>query len=149
MSTLIEKYSWKKAVLIGFGLWIFAFIFALAVMGALGIDPQDEDKDFGIDHEDYWTFEAIITPVFIVISLAVLYWYFNSSEIDSEYWVSEAVLAGVTIMIIQFVLDTVFLVILFEGGLSYFVALVTVSYLLIPVWSLLVGYFVRVYCSQA
>jgi hypothetical protein len=48
-------------------------------------------------------------------------------------------------MAIQFVLDVIFLAIILEGGIEYFFALVTVSYLLIPVWALLAGYYVRVY----
>ncbi|MFW9914290.1 MAG: hypothetical protein ACFFGZ_01660 [Candidatus Thorarchaeota archaeon] len=143
MSSLIEKFIWKNAVLIGVGLWVFGFFFGWALMAAMGIDPNEED--FNIDHEDYWTFEAIMVPVFVILGLATLYWYFRSSGIDSEIWVTEALLVGVTIMAIQFILDTIFLAIILEGGIEYFFALVTVSYLLIPVWALLAGYFVRVY----
>lgn len=143
MSSLIEKFDWKKAVLVGAGLWVFGFFFGWALMAALGIDVQEED--FTIENEKYWTFEAIMVPVFIVVGLAALYWYFTTSEIDTEIWITEALLVGMTIMAIEFILDAIFLAILLEGGLEYFFALVTVSYLLIPCWTLLAGYFVRVY----
>ncbi|MHA2270854.1 MAG: hypothetical protein ACXACI_03260 [Candidatus Hodarchaeales archaeon] len=146
MSTLIEKFVWKNAVLIGVGLWVFGFFFGWALMSALGINPAEEDEDdFNIDHEDYWTFEAIMVPVFVILGLAALYWYFRSSEIDPEIWITEALLVGIAIMAIQFVLDLIFLAIILGGGIEYFFALVTVSYLLIPIWALLAGYFVRVY----
>ncbi|MFX0115712.1 MAG: hypothetical protein ACFFB3_14275 [Candidatus Hodarchaeota archaeon] len=147
MLSLIEKFDLKKALLIGGGLWVFGFFFGWGLMAAMGIDPQEED--FDIDHDKYWTFEAVMFPVFIVIGLAVLYWYFKSGEMDAEFWITEALLAGITIMVIQFVLDAIFLVIILGNGVEYFFALVTVSYLLIPAWALLAGYFVRVYQTSA
>ncbi len=150
MVIILEKYEWKRAILSGFMLWVFAFFFAWGVMAALGIDQEElEEEPFGPDYDEYLPFEMILIPSFIIIGLIAYYWYFSSSEINHEEWITEALLVGVTVMVIQFVLDTIFLVIIFDSGIEYFFALVTISYLLVPVWSLLVGYYVREYRASA
>ncbi len=141
-SELLEKVRMKYIVSIGIIVWILAFIWSIVVMGIISFDYENETM--GIDHEKYWEFEALMTPAFIVIGLLFLITYYKKSHIPTEEWKTEGIVAGLIVMIIQFVLDLAVIVIAFDSGIEYYIGLVTISYLLIPVWSLLAAYYVRV-----
>ena len=48
---------------------------------------------------------------------------------------------GLVIAALQFILDLIFIVLLFGGGLDYYLALVTISYILMPFWAYLFGWY--------
>ncbi|MHA2089918.1 MAG: hypothetical protein ACW98K_03590 [Candidatus Kariarchaeaceae archaeon] len=133
----------KSGLLLGAGLWALAFFYAMIIMAIIGIDIQDEDVEFNIDHPDYWTFEAIMIPSFIFIGLIVFYYHYKNNPLSDEDWKMESLVFGSAVVSIQFILDLIFLVWLFEGGIEYFVAMVTISYLLIPLWAYLTAYYLK------
>ena len=116
-------------------LWVIALILSMAYMAILGINPQEET--FGLNHPKYWNFEILMTPSYIIIGLLILIAYYKFYIKTSSNWIIDSFLIGLIIMLIQFILDLIVIVGLFQNSLDYFFALVTVSYLLIPFWSVL------------
>jgi hypothetical protein len=129
----LEAIQTRKAILIGFIIWLLAFSYSILIMIGIGVDFSDPDQQFGIGHELYWQFEAIMTPSFIIFTLLFLGWYFRRNQVSSN----QAITYGIIIMIMQFLLDLVVLVFLMQSGLMYFYGLVTISYLTIPIWTYL------------
>jgi hypothetical protein len=138
----LDEINLKKAPVLGFVIWLLAFIYSTTIMLALGIDFSDADLEWGIGHEKYWLFEAIMTPSFLIFSILFLGWYYRRNIITSE----QAITYGIIIMIIQFLLDLIVLVIILQSGFIYFYGLVTISYLTIPLWSYLAA---RLFVTQA
>lgn len=131
-----EKIDLPKVSVLAIGLWFIALVLSMIIMGVLGVDPQT-DNDWGVNHKEYWVFEAIIIPLFVLISIVVLTLFFRKFAITEVEWKVEGLVTGIVIMAWQFVLDTIVLVFLFSNGLDYFIAMVTISYLFIPLWALL------------
>ena len=140
-----NKINVKLSIKIGLIIWVLAMLTAMIIMAAMGIDIQDPDLDWGIDHPDYWKFEFIMNLVFLGIGTYLLVLYFKRSGIDPLDWKIESITIGVVIMAIQFIMDTIVLVFLFGNGFEYFYSFVTIVYLLMPLWSYFVGWYWRVY----
>ncbi|MFX0207157.1 MAG: hypothetical protein ACFFDT_14300 [Candidatus Hodarchaeota archaeon] len=141
-SELLEKVKLKSIIPIGIIVWILGFIWSIVVMSIIGFDYENEKM--GIDHEQYWEFELLMTPVFIIIGLLFLTYYFLKSDIPAEEWKTEGVVSGVIVMVTQFIFDLIVIVIALDSGVEYYIGLVTISYLLIPVWAVIAAYYVRV-----
>ncbi len=131
----------KPAATYGGIIWVIGFFYATILFALLGVDLSDSDNKFGPDHDKYWEFEAIIIPSFIVLGFLLLKHLYAKTEITSENWKEESLGIGLVVMIIQFLLDLIFLVIIFGGGLEYFRALVTLSYFLMPIWAYLFAWY--------
>ncbi len=137
----LEKVELQLSLLLSIIAWLAAFVLAMVFMGFLGINPQDPNEHWGLNHPKYWTFELLMTPTFMVLGIIILSFYQIRSQGDPVYWLQESVLVGIIFMLVQFLLDLIFIVILFRNGLEYFIGLVTISYLLIPVWSVACGWY--------
>lgn len=73
-----------KILLLGLGIWFVALAFATIVMMAIGVDFSDPDLEFGWGHEQYWLFELIIQPIFLVFSMIALIIFYRREGIDRE-----------------------------------------------------------------
>ena len=107
----------------------------MVIMTILGLDTMDPNFSFGYTHPKYWLFELIMVPSFLLLALLIFRNYFKKSEIEN--WKKEGWLYGIIIMILQYVMDTIVIVYVFGNGFEYFIGLVTIMYLLIPIWSYL------------
>jgi hypothetical protein len=143
-----EKANLRYSIAIGVILWILAMIIAMLYMAALGVDLQDETVEWGINHEQYWVFEALIIPTFLIIGIAFFYWIFKKSTIDPSEWLIEGIVTGLVVMIIQFILDLIVIVFLFQNTLDYFIGMVTISYLFIIVQSTITNWFVKIKLAE-
>lgn len=123
----------SKTLITGFLIWLVALIYSMVIMTILGLDTTDPNFSFGYQHPQYWTFELIMVPSFLVLALLLFRNYFKNSDIEN--WKIESWLYGVIVMIVQFAMDVLFIVITFGNGFEYFIGLVTFVYLSIPVWS--------------
>ncbi|MHA2100892.1 MAG: hypothetical protein ACW99A_19640 [Candidatus Kariarchaeaceae archaeon] len=131
----------KSASIYGAGIWVISFFYVFIIGDLLGVDWSDEDNKFGPDHEKYWEVEAVIIPSFIILGFLFLRHLYAKSGMSSDNWKEESLGIGLIIMIIQFLLDLIFIVLLFGGGFEYYVALVTLSYFLMPLWAYLFGWY--------
>ena len=120
-SELLEKVKIKYIIPIAIIIWVLAFTWAIVVMGLIGFDYENETM--GIDHEQYWEFEVLMTPAFIIIGLLFLSYYFLKSDIPAEEWKTEGVVSGVIVMAIQFILDQrdIFLDAVSKGPIDYII----------------------------
>ncbi len=141
----LENVNQKLAIIISLIIWISAFIVATIIMIAMDVDFEE----WGTDSPDYWEFELYMNSIFIVFAIAILSIYFRRSGIDPSEWKSESITAGLIIMVIQFILDTIVLVLLMGSGPEYYLGFVTITYLTIPGWMLLVGWYWRVYTTPS
>lgn len=136
-----QKYSIQESrtvievLLLSIGLWILALIISMIFMSFLGINPQNEK--FGLNHAKYWNFELLMTPTYIIIGLLVLIAYYKYLNNSDTNWIVNSLLIGILIMIVQFIADLIVIIGLFQNSLNYFIGLVTISYLIIPIWSML------------
>lgn len=133
--------NWKTTLAYAAIIWVIAFFYALILFEILGIDYSDTDNKFGLDHEKYWEFEAIMIPSFIIFGFVFLRYLFSKISMNSDNWKEESLGTGFVIMIIQFFLDSIFLVWLFDGGFEYFRGLVVISYILMPFWSYIFAWY--------
>ena len=60
---------------------------------------------------------------------------------NSENWKEESLGIGLVVMVLQFLLDLIFIVIIFGGGLEYYKALVSLSYVLMVLWAYIFGWY--------
>jgi len=137
-----------KIILIGIGLWFFAFIYAMFVMGGIGVNFKEPNFQFGPEHILYWQFEKIMIPSMLLFCGIISYYFLtiNSTSVDifnniNVKWLSVSLTWGIIIMICQFILDTIVLVILMNKGFVYFQSMVTLSYLSIPIEFCIIGYY--------
>ncbi len=128
----------KRLIVYSLVLWFVPFVFSLILFSLLGIDYSEH---FGIGHPKYWTFEAIITPFFVIMSMIMFWMYYKKMEL-TEDWKRVALVNGCVVSAMQFVLDTLVIVLLFGNGFRYFYGLVTVSYLIVPLWSYLLAFLI-------
>ena len=128
----------KRLIAFSLIIWFIPFAFSLVLFPLLGIDYSE---DFGIGHPKYWVFEAIITPIFVIMSMIMFWMYYKKMEL-TEDWKRVALVNGCVVSAMQFVLDTLVIVLLFGNGFRYFYGLVTVSYLIVPLWSYLLAFLI-------
>ena len=137
---IASKYSIQDShilvqiILFSIGLWLLALIVSMKFMSFLGIDLQNEK--FGLNHDKYWNFEILMTPSYIIIGLLFLITYFKFLNKSDSNWIFDSFLIGLIIMIIQFIFDLIVIIGIFQNSLDYFIGLVTISYLLIPLWTI-------------
>ncbi|MHA2250075.1 MAG: hypothetical protein ACXAD7_06925 [Candidatus Kariarchaeaceae archaeon] len=143
-----NKININLSIKIGLIIWALAMITAMIIMAVMGIDIQDPDLDWGIDHPEYWKFEFILNLVFLGIGTYLLVLYFKRSGVDPLDWKAESITIGIVIMGTQFIMDTIVLVFLFGNGFEYFYGFVTIVYFLMPLWSYIVGWYWRVYQTK-
>ncbi|MCY3412706.1 MAG: hypothetical protein INQ03_13795 [Candidatus Heimdallarchaeota archaeon] len=124
-----------KAVFLGIFIWFTAFIWSMILMILVGVDMMEPNFSFGYTHPKYWLFEIIMTPTYLVFALFLFRWYFLSRA--KEHQPREAIEFGIIIMLLQFILDILVLVFAFGNGFEYFIGLVTLTYLSIPLWAIL------------
>ena len=129
-----DSHNLVQIILFSIGLWLLALIVSMIFMSFLGIDPQNEK--FGLNHDKYWNFEILMTPSYIIIGLLFLITYFKFLNKSDSNWIFDSFLIGLIIMIIQFIFDLIVIIGIFQNSLDYFIGLVTISYLLIPLWTI-------------
>ncbi len=124
-----------RSVVYGVAVWTIAFLYSMVLFGLLEIGYEE---DFGYGHPKYWTFESIMTPSFLLIGFLLLMAFIRGVDL-SEDWLLQSLKYGVVLMAVQFVLDTLVIVLLFGNGFGYFFGLVTLTYLTIPLWTVAVA----------
>lgn len=98
----------------------------------IGVEFSGSEFNFGPDHPKYWTFEAVIVPSFVFIVIGSTKAYFAREGLTG---IDEAMKFGILIALVQYLLDLIFIVMLLDAGLTYFMGLVSISYVLIPLWA--------------
>ena len=138
---MIKVDNSRVKIVYGLILWVLAIIYATTIMIIIGVDFDEPDFEFGPDHDKYWTFELIMIPSFLLIGSLFVYRYLSKIALSKGNWLDETVSWGLIVMMIQFLMDLIVLVILAGSGLDYFLAMVTLSYLFIPLNAYIVGWY--------
>jgi len=125
----------SNGIKLGSIIWFLAFVYATTIMLLVGVDFSDTENPFGIHHEKYWLVELIMQPSFLIFVTWFLIRHFKANTYeDKELWILGVVMAAV-----QFILDLFVIVIALGNGLEYFVALVSLVYVLIPFYVYYLG----------
>ena len=120
----------KKALEVGLIIWILALILSMLIMGILGIHPENESENWGINHPKYLQFELLMILTMIILMFGFVQEFYKQQRnlIPSI----DVLTDGFIIMVIQFIMDFMVLVVLMKAGLAYFYGLVILVYITIP-----------------
>ena len=129
------KKDLSNGLKLGSLIWFLAFVYATTIMILIGVDFSDTDNPFGIHHDKYWLFELIMQPSFLIFVTWLLIRHFKTNSYENkELWT-----LGIAMAAVQFILDLLVIVIALGNGLEYFVALVSLVYILIPFYVYYLG----------
>jgi hypothetical protein len=122
-----KKTTW----LLGVFVWIIGFFLSFIIMALLNIHPEIPSEKWGVYHPKYLEFEFFMISSMIVLMFIVVKVFYASKVVLSSK--NDVLIDGSIVMLVQFILDFLMFTILFGVGISYFLALVTISYLTIPI----------------
>jgi uncharacterized membrane protein YpjA len=122
----MNKQLLTKNLLLGFLSWLIPYVASFFFF-----------KPGGELLVEYSTFKSIITVVGVSSGCYLLYRYFKYVETD---YVRNGMIVGCSWMVINFILDLIFLVPMAKLGIGEYFLTIGISYLAIPPLALLVAY---------